>query len=143
MSEFIYIVQAGDSAHFDRPQPVSLAAQGTSRNLFGTVAVDASVDLHAIPHFPAQQLVNRRAVVLALDIPQRLIDAGNRAHHHRAPAIESAAKQRLPNIFDLKRISPKQIIGHIFDSAAYRAGLPFNDRLAPAKVTFICRDFQK
>ena len=62
-----------------------------------------AIHTHAVAHRAAQQIVHRHAQPLALDIPQRLVDADDRAGQDRPAAIEAAAIQRLPDILDLRR----------------------------------------
>ena len=82
-------------------------------------------------------------MILALDVPKRLIHAGDCAHHHRAAAIEAGTKQRLPDILDLQRIPAQKIIAHILHGAAHGARLPFHDRFSPANVSRVRGDLQK
>jgi len=49
--------------------------------------------------------VDGSAELLPPDVPQRLVNAGDGAHHqHRAAAVEAAAVHRLPVILDPCRI---------------------------------------
>jgi len=48
--------------------------------------------------------VDGSAELLSLDVPQRLVNAGDGAHQHRAAAVEAAAVHRLPVILDPCRI---------------------------------------
>ena len=43
------------------------------------VATDPAVHLHAVAHQTTEQFIHGRAQYLALDVPQRLIDAGDGA----------------------------------------------------------------
>ena len=99
-----------DGVHLDGLQTAVLALLCLPRDISRTVAANPSIDLHFIADFAAQQFIDRRIMVFSLDVPQGLIDAGNRAHHHRSAAVKAAAVQRLPNIFNVTRIAPQQII---------------------------------
>ena len=60
-----------------------------------------------------------------------------------SPAVETGAEQSLPDVFNLPRVPPQQIICHIFDCAADGASLPFDNWLAPAYETIIGGDLQE
>ena len=51
--------------------------------------------------FAAQQLVERHAGALALDVPQRDVHAAHRVEQHRAVAPVRAHIRRLPDVLDL------------------------------------------
>ena len=57
---------------------------------------------------PAQQLIDRHAGALALDVPQRHVDAGERRHLHRAAPPVRPAIEVLPDILDGFRVAPDQ-----------------------------------
>ena len=54
------------------------------------------IDAHAVARRAAEQLVNRHAQRLALDVPERLVDAAERAGENRAAAIERMPIDGLP-----------------------------------------------
>ena len=56
------------------------------------------------PRLAAEQLVDRHVGALALDVPQRLIDAAHRVVEHRAVAPIRADVHRLPDVFDVVRV---------------------------------------
>ena len=107
------------------------------------VAADPAIDPHLLAHRPAQQRMHRLAQHLALDVPQRLVDAGQRAHMHGAAAIEAAAIQHRPVILDRRRVLADQIIGQFGDAGRHRFGAAFHHRLAPAGDAFIGLDLQE
>ncbi len=55
-----------------------------------TVAADPRIHLDPVAHLAAEQRMDRHAMMLALDVPQRLVDAGDRAH------ARSARRDRSP-----------------------------------------------
>src|SRR5690606_7125797 len=84
-----------------------------------------------------KQFTHRNAKCLALDVPQRLIDAGERAHVDRSAAVETAAVEHGPVILDVARVFADQVIGQLFDRGSNRMRTPFDHRLAPASDAFI------
>ena len=87
--------------------------------------------------------MHRLAQRLALDVPQRLIDPGQRAHMYRAAAVEAAAIQHRPMIFDRRGVFADQIIGQLGDTGGHGFGAAFHHRLAPAGDAFIGFDFEE
>ena len=80
---------------------------------------------------------------LALDVPERLVDAGNGAHMDGAAAIEPAAIQDVPVILDQERIFPDQVIFQFVDGSLHRQRPALDHRFAPAGNTFIRLDLQE
>jgi hypothetical protein len=73
---------------------------------FGDVlSIGMAVDHHAVAALPAEQFVQRHSRHLALEVPQRRIDGGDRAHRHRPAAPVRAAIEVLPDILDPRRIA--------------------------------------
>ena len=50
------------------------------------------VDAHLVAHLAAEQSPDRHAEMLAENVPQRDLDAGNRAHADDADAPEAVAR---------------------------------------------------
>src|SRR5690606_19881118 len=96
------------------------------------VAADPAVGLHPLAHQAAEQLVDRHAQGLALDVPQRLVDAGDRAHQDRAAAVEAAAVQHLPQVVDARRIAADEIFAELAHRGLARTRAAPDPRLAPA-----------
>jgi hypothetical protein len=107
------------------------------------VAADPAVGLHLVAHQAAQQFVDRRAQDLALDVPQRLVDAGDRAHQDRAAAVEAGAVHGLPQVVDAGRVLPDQVGLEFLDRGFDGARAAFDDGLAPADDAFVGVDFQE
>jgi hypothetical protein len=91
-TDAVGLVDAGDAAlRADRVvAQVDVLADRVNR-LLEVAAVGVAVDQHAVAAPAAKQLVQRQAGLLALDIPQRGVDRGDRAHRHRpAPPVRAA-----------------------------------------------------
>ena len=70
--------------------------------LGGAVGVD--VDVGRFPALAAQQVVDRHAGQLALDVPQRLVDARDRVVEHRAVAPVAVDHAHLPDFLDATHV---------------------------------------
>jgi hypothetical protein len=96
------------------------------------------IERHAVAYLAADQLVDRHAQCLALDIPERQIDGADGADGDRAAGPGHAAMQRCPVLLDLKGIlAPK--VGPKFSISAARAAslywrLPSPMPVMPASV---------
>ena len=84
-----------------------------------------------------------RIVVLALDVPQGLVDTGDRTHEYGSTAIETAAVHRLPMLLNLQRILTDQIVGKLLHGSEYRVRPTFDDWLSPTGNPFVRVNFQK
>ncbi|MCY1300582.1 hypothetical protein D9M70_501540 [compost metagenome] len=87
--------------------------------------------------------MNRLAIGLALDVPERLVDAGKCRHMDRPAAIEAAAIHDLPMVFDQQRILADQVVRELVNRGFHRQGSTFDDRLAPADDALVRLDLQK
>ena len=56
----------------------------------------------------AEQLVERQPGDLALDVPERHVDRGDRRHRHRPAAPVGAAVEVLPGVLDAVRVAVDQ-----------------------------------
>ena len=139
----IHIMNRVHRTHLDRAQAFVLALLRLRRDVRWRLTADAGVYLHTVAHFAAEQFINGQPVKFPLDIPKRLIYPRDRAHHHRAAAIEARPEQRLPDVLNLARITSDEKVRHIFHRAANGARLPFDDRLAPAFAAVVRCDLQK
>ncbi len=101
------------------------------------------VDADAVTHLAAQQPMHRHAQRLALDVPQRLIHAGDGAHHHRAAPVEAGAVHHIPQVLHIARVAAHQVVGQLLNRSGYGVGTAFDDRLAPADDTFVGVDLEK
>src|SRR5690606_9700911 len=92
--------QLGARVHLHGPVSGPDPLPGRAGDALGTVPADPSVHTHPFAHRPAEKGVDRHTERSAMNIPQRLIDAGDGAHQDRPPAVEATPVQRLPYILD-------------------------------------------
>ena len=67
-----------------------------------------AVDHDALAGRTAEELVDRHAGGLALDVPQRDVDGGDRRHGHRSAAPVGALVEVLPGVLDPARVAADQ-----------------------------------
>ena len=92
---------------------------------------------------PAEQLVDRHPEDLAANVPQRLVDAGDRRADHRTGAIEAVDVHRLPVMLHLHRVLADQELAEIFDAGDHGGGLAFERSLAPADEPLLVSSLTK
>src|SRR5690606_10776879 len=109
----------------------------------GPVAADPAVGLDPVAHQAAEQLVDRHAQGLALNVPQRLVDAGDRAHQDRAAAVEAAAVEHLPQVVDARRVATDQVVAQLAHGRLDGVRAALDHRLAPAADAFVGVDAQE
>ena len=71
-------------------------------------AAGVEVTVGAVAHLAAEQLVERQAGALTLDVPQRDVDAAHRIEQDRAVAPVRAHVARLPDVLDLVDVAADQ-----------------------------------
>jgi hypothetical protein len=76
-------------------------------------AVGVAVDHDAGAAGAAQQLVERQAGDLGLDVPQRHVDGGDGRHRHRPSAPVGALVEELPDVLDLVGVAADQAGDHV------------------------------
>ena len=69
-------VHALRAVHLHGGEALRTARRGAVRDVRGLVAPDPAVHLHAVAHLPAEELPDRHAEPLALDVPQRDVKSG-------------------------------------------------------------------
>ena len=89
---------------------VALVHEPPSRvlDLFEIAARSVRIQRRSLAALTTEQLIDGHARPLALDIPQRLVHAGERVVEHRPTAPVGADVGRLINVFDVVRIAPDQ-----------------------------------
>src|SRR5699024_8517252 len=87
--------------------------------------------------------MDRRTVILALDVPEGLVDAGDGTHEYRSAAVKSGSVEFVPDAFDLKRIPADERLHHFDDRRLDGGRLAFDDRFTPADKSFVRLHFQK
>jgi hypothetical protein len=87
--------------------------------------------------------MDRLAERLALDVPQCLVDARDRAHVDGAAAIEAAAIHDVPVVLDQERVLADQVVLELVDSRLDGQGPALDDGLAPADDALVGLDLQE
>ncbi len=103
-------LQRGGGVHLHGGESGLGLSLGQFGRVPGHVAADPRVNPDAVPDRAAEQLVYRRAVCLARDVPQRLVDAGDRAGQDGAAAVEAALGQYLPVVLDAQRVHADEVV---------------------------------
>ena len=129
--------------HLDSVEALGGDFLGALDDIGRPVAADPAIDLHLVAQRSAQEGMDRLVQNLALDVPQRLVDPGQRAHVNGAAPVEAAAIQHRPMVLDGRRIFADQIIGQLGDAGSHGFGAALHHRLAPAGDAFIGLDLQK
>ncbi len=112
-------------------------------HLCRTVATYPAIRFDFVAHQAAHQLPDRGIQHFAFDIPQRLVDTGDSAHHDRAAAVEARAVHHLPQVVNACRILTNQVFTQLMHRRFDGARTAFDDRLAPANHPFVGFDFQE
>ncbi len=87
------------------------------------------IDADPLPRRSAEELVNRNAQRLPLDVPKRLIDAAERAGQNRAAPIKGVTINGLPVMRHRARVFSNQVRFHFLDRLSAGEGAPLRDRL--------------
>src|SRR5215475_11734290 len=90
------------------------------------------IDADALARGAAQEFVNRDAEQFPLDVPERLINPGERARQNRPASIEGVAIDRLPVMHNGARVFADQVRFHLLDRRGAGKRAAFGDRLAQA-----------
>ncbi|MCY1368989.1 hypothetical protein D9M69_560030 [compost metagenome] len=129
--------------HLHRGEAAFHRRPGRLRGVRRTVAADPGIGADTLAHRAAEQLMHRHAEVLALDVPEGLVDAGDGAHQHRAATVEAAAVHDVPQVLDVARVLADQIVGKLVDGGRHRVRPALYHRLAPAADADIGIDAQE
>ena len=70
--------------------------------------------------------------MLPLDIPERLVDAGDGAHQDGTAPVEAGPIEGAPDILDPHGVGANQIVAHLLYAGQNGGGLALDDGLAPA-----------
>ena len=92
----------------DEPEPGLHELDCPIRDVCGRRAVGVHVDVGALAGLPAEQVVDRHPGPLALDVPQRLVDAGDRVVEDRPVSPVSVDHRHLPDLLDPRHVAPDQ-----------------------------------
>ena len=93
--------------------------------------------MHVVARAAAEQLVDRHAERLALDVPQRGVDRGDRRHRHRPAPPVGALVEVLPDVLDAARVAPDQQRDHVVGRGSSRP--PARARSASRRRARRCR----
>jgi len=77
------------------------------------VAAHPRVHPHPVAHRTAEQFVHRHAPDLARDVPQCVVESGQRTGEYRAAAVETAAPQHLPVFLDAQWVLVQHQVGEL------------------------------
>src|SRR6266850_119761 len=81
---------------------------GGFNRFFDILTAGVAVHQHRLPGSASQQLIDWRIQGLALDVPERGIDRGNRTHRHWAAAPVRAFIEVLPDVLDSPSVASDQ-----------------------------------
>src|SRR5215203_4590132 len=87
--------------------------------------------------------MDREPERLALDVPERLVDARDSAGQDGTAAVEATLGENLPVVLDRARIPADQVAGELLDRGGHRDGPALDDGLAPAGDALIGADRQE
>ena len=107
------------------------------RRRLGGGAAEVGVHVDRLAEGAAEQLVDRQARHLALDVPQGDVDAGQGAHPHGAGHAPDAAHRGslvdvVPQVLDARRVVADQFLLHVVHGGADHGLLEGVGRLAQA-----------
>ncbi|ABA53425.1 hypothetical protein BURPS1710b_A0511 [Burkholderia pseudomallei 1710b] len=143
-----------DAVHLRQPRHARLHAdRAVARGDVPVRGVDRLVVIApvrvAIDHQPfaalaAEQLIDGHAGELALDVPERHVDRGDRRHRHGPAPPVRAAIQVLPDVLDVARVPADQAREHvILQIRAHRELAPVERRVAEAVDAFVGDDLDR
>ena len=120
-----------------QPSAVRLQAAFHQRLDFGGVAAIVRVADDLVAHLAAQQLVDRHAQRLALDVVERDVDGGHRRREDALRGEEAAPEEHLPDVLDAERVLPDEDVLEVLDRADHGQLAPGDARLADAVDAFV------
>ena len=133
-------IELRSRVHLDRVEALLLPTGGGLADLVRPVAADPGVGADFVAHLAAEHLPRRQAEHPALEVPQRLLETGERGHHHRSAAVEAAAVADLPDVLDAERVGADEAVAKGFERAVDRLGPSLEARFAPAERAIVALD---
>ena len=128
----------------ERPIASVAVLDGRLGEFFGAVTAQILVNEHPVADVPTEELVYRDIVVASLDVPERLVDAGEGAHQHGAAAKIGALIQLPPVILGSERVLVQEMSLHeLRNGCADGLQSSLNDRLAPADYPHVRLQFEQ
>ena len=103
--------------HFQSVEPGFDHLPGVPGDPGGGVAGNVGVKANAVAAGAAEELIDRHAERLALDVPEGDLDGANGAGQHRAAPPARAAIHRLPQAFDAGGVLADQVARQRLDGA--------------------------
>src|SRR5271155_3618166 len=100
----VQILKFRGAVNLNRREATTGDFPGGGNGLARAITADPGIDPDAVPHLPAEQLMDRLVECLALDVPECLVDACDSAHVHGAAAIEPSTIHDRPMILDEERV---------------------------------------
>src|SRR6185503_7288878 len=95
----------------------------------------------SIARLATEQLVHRNAQRLAFQVPERGVDAADRAQQDRPAAPEGALVHVLPDVFELEWIAANDELAQVFVRAEHAVIVTTEASLADAGDAFVGFDF--
>jgi hypothetical protein len=124
------VVERGERAEAERSEPLLPPAEGILGQFLRGVSGQVAVDPHPLARRPAEEVVNGNAEPLPLEVPERNVDPGDRAHDHLSGRPECAANHLAPPVLDPRRVLPDQQVAEVVEDAEHAASATGEARLA-------------
>ena len=134
------VVERGERAVAERREALLAPAERVLHQRFGGVSRQVAVDAHLLARRAAEEVVDRDAEPLPLQIPERDVDPGDRAHDHLPGRPERAAHHFAPPVLDLPRVLPDQQLAEVVEDAEHAAAPPAEARLADPRQPLVGAD---
>ena len=101
------------------------------------------VEDHLVPHLAAQQIIDRHAQRLALDVPQGDVDGRDGGREDALGREEAAPEEHLPDVFGSHRVLADEQRLEMLDGADHRKLATGQPRLADARDALVGVDDDK
>ncbi len=134
------VVERGERAVAERGEALLAPAQCVLHQRLRAFPRHVAVDAHPLARRATEEVVDRDAEPLALEIPERDVDPGDRAHDHLPRRPERAADHLAPPVLDLARVLADEQLGEVVEDAEDAASLTGQARLADARQPLVGAD---
>jgi len=131
LSRGIYPFHMLHHVHFHRFETIVDSPLCCFGQVVQRLPVHPTVDFHFVAHSATEQLINRYSQSFPLNIPHRLIDAGEGTHKYRTTPVKTTAINHLPEVFNLVcRVTDDKFFD--FPNAGFdRSCAPFYNGFSP------------